>query len=143
MGVGLFAPLVVAFGPTIERLAGIARVILLPAFELLGNTIGSIQWLFEEMWTAGRNFMIWLENLTRDDNNKISYIAGKSFEQYMQQVEEARRAALESLNDETYDAANNFRELNEELTNVPIGVKRLRNFAVRIDEGRAGIVPFP
>jgi len=139
MGVGLFAPLVVAFGPTIERLAVIARVVLLPAFEFLGNTIGSVQWLFEEMWTAGRNFQIWLENLTRGDNDKIPYIAGKSFDQYMQQVEEARRAAFEALNEETHNAADNFRELNEELTNVPIGVKRLRSMQYTATRG----VPFP
>lgn len=140
MGVGLFAPLVVAFGPTIERLVGIARVILLPALEMLGYVLGVVQWGFERMWTAGRNFLIWLENLTRGDDNKIPDIVEKTFQQYMAEVEEARRAALEALNDETNTAVDNFRELNEELTNVPIGVKRLR--ALQLNATR-GSVAFP
>ena len=57
----------------------------------------------------------------------------------MQQVEEARRAAFEALNEETHNAADNFRELNEELTNVPIGVKRLRSMQYTATRG----VPFP
>jgi hypothetical protein len=115
-------------------------VVLVPIFESLGYVIGTVQWLFEEMWTAGQNFAIWLQNLTRDDQNKIPYLAGKSFEQFMDEVDEARRLALEALNDQTYEAAERFRELNEELTNIPMGVKRLR--ALQFNATR-GSVAFP
>jgi TP901 family phage tail tape measure protein len=140
LGVALFAPLVVAMGPTFERLGTFMTVVLVPIFESLGYVIGTVQWLFEEMWTAGQNFAIWLQNLTRDDQNKIPYLAGKSFEQFMDEVDEARRLALEALNDQTYEAAERFRELNEELTNIPMGVKRLR--ALQFNATR-GSVAFP
>jgi hypothetical protein len=140
LGVALFAPLVVAMGPTFERLGTFMAVVLVPIFESLGYVIGTVQWLFEEMWTAGQNFAIWLQNLTRDDQNKIPYLAGKSFEQFMDEVDEARRLALEALNDQTYEAAERFRELNEELTNIPMGVKRLR--ALQFNATR-GSVAFP
>jgi hypothetical protein len=140
LGVALFAPLVVAMGPTFERLGEFMTVVMLPAFKGLGYAVGLMQWLFEKAWIKGQNFLTWIDNLTRDDNNKLPYLAEKSFDQYMAEVEEARRVALEALNDQTYEAAERFRELNEELTNIPMGVKRLR--ALQFNATR-GSVAFP
>ena len=136
----LFAPVLVGLGPALAAMAEYQKTVAIPVLTFLGDVIGAVAWMFSEMSVVGQNFMIWMENLTRGDDNKIPYIVGKTFEQYMQEVEETRRKVLEALNDETVTTTDRFRELNEELTNVPIGVKRLR--ALQYNATR-GAVTFP
>jgi hypothetical protein len=136
----LFAPILVGLGPALQVMAEYQRNVAIPVLTFLGDVIGTLAWFFSELSVGVQNFTIWLDNLTKDDQNKIPYIVGKTFEQYMQEVEETRRKVLEALNDETVTTTNNFRELNEELTNVPIGVKRLR--ALQFNATR-GAVSFP
>jgi len=49
---------------------------------------------------------------------------------------------LAELNGETNTTADRFRELNEELTNVPTGIKRLRAFQFGAMQGSGRGTPF-
>lgn len=131
--VGLLVPVVVALAPTFERLANNLEF-LLPFVDAFGWGLGLAEFGLSQLSVAIENIMIAFENLfIFDENAKKPYKEFTSIAEYMAEVEAVRAEVTAQLNDETADTVESFRELNEELSNVPIGIKRLQLQATRGD----------
>ena len=126
LAVGVFIPLVVAGGPVLEILVDKLQRYVVPALTFLGDALGWVQWGVTNFQIALDNIRIFIENMFRSDDQKLAQREFISVQEQINAVEEARRRAMEALNGETDATTEKFRELNEELSNVPIGVKRLR-----------------
>lgn len=126
LAVGVFVPLVVAGAPVLEMFVEKIRDYVLPVVTLLGDGLGWVQYGMTQFQIALDNVRIWFENLLKPEDQKIAYRAFTSINDHIAAVEAAREAAMASLIGQTDETTEKFRELNEELSNVPIGVKRLR-----------------
>lgn len=129
IAVEFFTPILVGMAPYIESMARVFGAILVPAARTLGDIFGVLQLVMS-------NFRIAIENLVTAIGNVMSgNILGAftdgmkefvSYEDYIENVNRQRAAILADLNGTTESTTERFRELNEELTNIPLGVKRLR-----------------
>lgn len=140
--VDVFLPMVVGMAPAIEALARNLEMFLLPGFKALGHILGFVNFVFSNFRIAIQNLNTAIANIMAGNiegaftDGMMSFVG---FEEYMDKLNAERAKILEELNGETNTTADRFRELNEELTNVPIGVKRLRSMQYTATRG----VPFP
>ena len=145
IAVGLFLPMLVGMAPGMESMARVLNQQIVPLFEILGAGLGFLDF-------AMSNFKIAIENLiTAISNVMTGNIEGAftdgmqdfvSVEDYLSRVEEERAKILEQLNGETNTTTDKFRELNEELTNVPIGIKKFRAMQFESTRGVVRGTPF-
>lgn len=126
LAVGVFVPLVVAGAPVLQMFVEKIRDYVLPVLTLLGDGLGWVQYGMTQFQIALDNVRIWFENLWKPEDQKVAYRAFTSINDHIAAVEAAREAAMASLIGQTDETTQKFKELNEELSNVPIGVKRLR-----------------
>lgn len=145
IAVGLLLPMLVGMAPGMESMARVLNQQIVPLFEILGAGLGFLDF-------AMSNFRIAIENLiTAISNVMTGNIEGAftdgmqdfvSVEDYLSRVEEERAKILEQLNGETNTTTDRFRELNEELTNVPIGIKKFRAMQFESTRGVVRGTPF-
>lgn len=144
MGVAILLPMIVAMAPGIESLARVLKLTI-PMFEAFGMGLGALDFVMSNFRIAIENLVTAIQNVMAG-NIEGAFTDGMrdfvSVESYLARIEEERAAILAELNGETNATTERFRELNEELSNVPIGVKRLRGLQFNATRG-AGVVPFP
>ena len=142
--VSLILPMIVGMAP---GMASLARVLerIVPLFEIIGTGLGFLDFAFSNFRIAIENLITAIGNIMTG-NIEGAFTTGMqdfvSAEEYLARVEEERAKILEQLNGETNTTADRFRELNEELTNVPTGIKRLRAFQFGAMQGSGRGTPF-
>ena len=142
--VSLILPMLVGMAP---GMASFARALekIVPLFEIIGTGLGFLDFAFSNLRIAAENLVTAIGNVLTG-NIEGAFTTGMqdffSAEEYLARVEEERAKILEELNGETNTTADRFRELNEELTNVPTGIKRLRAFQFGAMQGSGRGTPF-
>ena len=144
LAVGLVLPMLVAMAPGMESFARALEKIV-PLVEMIGVGLGFLDFAFSNLRIAAENLVTAIGNVLTG-NIEGAFTTGMqdffSAEEYLARVEEERAKILSELNGETNTTAARFRELNEELTNVPTGIKRLRAFQFGAMQGSGRGTPF-
>jgi hypothetical protein len=132
--------------PAIADLSYVLGV-LIPIADLIGGVFGalgyivsSVTWAIEAMGIAIENFIYDLTGGLVGQQREFQ--AFETPQEYLARLEEERAKVLEELNGETDTTTDKFRELNEELTNVPIGIKKFRAMQFESTRGVTRGTPF-